>query len=89
VLHLLAGKPWRTQIAAIEVGEFLTDGRIVVRTDLGARIIWGSAPGAERALEVTAPAKVRYLDDAFRNFGRIDTGRNAELHFYEQGYFAR
>ena len=88
LLRLIDGKPWRQQIAAIDTSRYLAEEVLVIRTDLGASIIWGSAPGEESGLEVAADGKLAYLDKAFEEFNRIDTGYDGELRFYEQGYFA-
>jgi len=88
LLRLLDARPWRHQVAAIDAGRYMTEETLIIVTDRGARIIWGSAPGDESALEVTAESKLAYLDAAYREFNRIDTGHTGELHFYERGYFA-
>ena len=88
LLRHIAGKPWREQVASIDTSRYLTEEVLVIQTDLGASIIWGSAPGAETGLEVSAEGKLAYLDKAWQEFNRIDTGYDGELRFYEQGYFA-
>ena len=88
LLRLIDQRPWRDQVAAIDANRFLEDETLLIRTDLGARIVWGSAPGEESALEVTAEGKLAYLDRAYADFARIDTGYSGEFHFYERGYFA-
>lgn len=88
LLRVLDGKPWRGQVAAIDASRYLAEEVLVIRTEIGARIVWGSAPGEESGLEVPANGKLAYLDKAFEEFNRIDTGYDGELRFYEQGYFA-
>jgi hypothetical protein len=88
LLRLVDARAWRDQIGAIDVSRYLAEETIVIRTDIGARIIWGCAPGAESPLEVSADAKLAYLDRAFADFSRIDTGYAGEFRFYDRGYFA-
>jgi hypothetical protein len=88
LLRLLDGRPWRDQVASVDVRDFLATGELVLVTDRGARIIWGSPPGEETPLEVTADTKLAYLAKAYEDFGRIDTGHLGELRFRERGYFA-
>jgi len=88
LLRLLEGKPWRSQIASVDVSRYLEEGELVLVTDIGAQIIWGSAPGDETALEVTADTKLAYLAKAYEDFDRIDTGHRGVLRFRARGYFA-
>lgn len=88
LLRVIDARPWRGQVEAIDAGGYLADETLVLVTDLGARIIWGSAPGDESGLEVTNERKLGYLDTAYREFGRIDTGHDGPLRFYERGYFS-
>jgi hypothetical protein len=84
----LSGVAWRAQIESIDAGAFLDEQRLTIVTDLGARIAWGSAPDDEMALEIDADRKIAYLDRAYEDFGRIDTGYAGTLRFYDRGYFA-
>ena len=87
LLRLVEQRPWRGQVTSIDADAYLSTETLVIVTDLGARIIWGSAPGEESGLEVPAERKLEYLDAAFEEFRRIDTGHTGTLHFYDRGYF--
>lgn len=81
LVALLADKPFRHQIDRFLVANY--DGRldphiphIELVTDLqDGRVWWGSAPGEEKGLEVTAPQKVDLLEALYREWGRIDMKR--------------
>ena len=45
LLRLVDSRDWRAQIAEIDATRYLAEETLVIRTDRGARIIWGSAPG--------------------------------------------
>ena len=88
LLRLIDDKPWRDQITAIDAERYLTDQTLIIVTDIGSRIIWGSAPGEEQALEVSTRRKLTYLDEALRRFQRIDCGYVGELKFLQEALLA-
>lgn len=71
---LFADRPWRTQVAAIDLSGWQEDGLLRMRTDRGCAITWGRAPGKESAAEVPASQKLGMLQLAFDKTGRIDAG---------------
>lgn len=71
---LFADRPWRTQVAAIDLSGWSEDGLLRMRTDRGCAITWGRAPGKESAAEVPASQKLGMLQLAFDRTGRIDAG---------------
>jgi len=89
LVRSLQQRPWRDQIASIDTSSYLTDGTIHLRTDLGATILWGSPPGEETVLELHAEDKLRILDHAFRDCGRIDCGFSGTWYFLHEGYMNR
>jgi len=74
LLKLFAFKPYRNQIAAIDVGGLNRGGSIVLITDLETRVVWGGKPGAFRAGEIGDDEKLARLDTYFARDGRIDGG---------------
>jgi len=86
IMKLVDMYPWHDQIAHVDLDD--GNARIVLVTDLGARIIWGSAPGKEDALEPTAKRKLAFLDKAYETRARIDSGYEGIWRFYEDVYTA-
>jgi hypothetical protein len=93
LLRLLDSEPWADQISAIEAGDYFDradGGGLVIVTDHGSRIVWGSAPGEETAGEATAERKLSYLNYQAEHQGHIDGGYEGELDITSPyGVFAR
>ncbi|HVP09829.1 MAG TPA: hypothetical protein VMV94_01430 [Phycisphaerae bacterium] len=78
---VLANKPFRHQIAAIDVSNH--DGRrdrnrpyLELTTDReGSRIWWGRPPDEEFGTEIRANQKITLLETLYRQWGRIDMNR--------------
>jgi hypothetical protein len=87
LLRLIEDKPGLEQIDAIDTSRFFREGALLIRTDAGATMIWGSAPGDEAPGEITAARKISYLDEAYREYDRIDLGYAGEWEFLEKGLF--
>lgn len=79
LLHLIETQPWREQVAAINITGVIRGEPLRIVTDRGSRIIWGSAPGEESALEALAPLKLHYLNYLAREHGHIDMGHTGTL----------
>lgn len=63
------------QIAGLDASEYARRGRLLIVTDTGSRIVWGSAPGDEKPGEVRANEKIaRLVQLAGAGQGRIDNG---------------
>lgn len=63
------------QIVGVDVSEHRQRQRLLIVTDTGSRIVWGSAPGEERPGEVRAQEKIaRLVQLAGSGQGRIDSG---------------
>jgi hypothetical protein len=71
---LVVDRPWRTQIAGVDVSGWAKDGLLRMRTDRDREIVWGRAPGKESATEVPAVQKLAALQMAFDRSGRIEGG---------------
>lgn len=89
LLRLIDTRPWFSQVSTIDASRYLADETLVIETDIGARITWGSAPGEEPPGEVPSEGKIAYLDAAHEQFERIDRGHQGELYFLHKGYIAR
>jgi hypothetical protein len=74
LIRRLQEKPWRQQVAAIDLGQFSSAGGLYLVSDRGCRIKWGAPPGREGAREVGAAQKLKYLQFHFDRSGHIDRG---------------
>lgn len=83
LLHRLSRIHGAHQIVGIDLSEYLSrrDGKLVILTDTGSRIVWGS-PLDELAVGEEPPAtRIAVLEQNFRDFGRIDAGqRRIEIY---------
>jgi hypothetical protein len=79
VLKLIHGRPWRGQVAEINVAAYLREASISLVTDQGCIIRWGRAPGGELGGEVSAEQKLSYLDYHHQHYGHIDRGFLQEI----------
>lgn len=78
--RLVDDRPWRGQIAWIDLSETPNDGCLRFKTARGVTVKWGRAPGREGAAEVPARQKLEYLGWLFDHHGRIDAGCEDELN---------
>jgi hypothetical protein len=79
VLNLIYNKPWATQISAINLARWTSNGSVTLVTDVPSFLIWGSAPGEEHSLEALADHKIDRLNHIYKKHGRIDQGLSAEF----------
>jgi hypothetical protein len=86
ILRLLDGRPWFAQIEHVDLRHG-AEGVLLV-TDIGARIHWGSPPGEEEVLEPTARRKLAFLDKAYEDSRRVDLGHTSTWRFYEDVFTA-
>jgi hypothetical protein len=75
VIALLNTRPWRDQVAAVDVSEYLSSRNLTLVSQWNGRIVWGGAPGDAIPGEVAAEMKLRRLDVLHRQFQRIDARR--------------
>lgn len=75
----VADRPWRWQIAGVDMSGWSEDGLIRLQSDRGCTIVWGRAPGKETAAEVPAMQKIAALQAAFDRTGHIDGGARENL----------
>ncbi len=79
LLQLIEPQPWSHQVEAINITGVIRGEAIRLVTQHGARIIWGSAPGEEDALEALADRKLYSLNYMYDNYGSIDMNRTGTL----------
>jgi hypothetical protein len=79
VLHLIHDRPWRGQVAEINMTSYLREASIRLVTDRGCVILWGREPGKEHGGEVSAQQKLSYLDYHHEHYGHIDRGFLQEI----------
>jgi len=76
---LVVDRPWRTQVAAVDLSNWASDGMLRLRSDRGCEIVWGRAPGKESAAEVPASQKLAALQLAWEKGKHIDGGAHDAL----------
>jgi hypothetical protein len=76
---LMADRPWRRQVATVDMSAFGRDGTIRFSTETGCAVVWGCEPGKETASEVPASQKLAVLQHAFDRTGRIDAGQSTSI----------
>lgn len=74
LLAFMGDRPWRDQVAGIDVSEYARRKRLTITTVFGNRIDWGGAPGDAIPGEQPAYYKLRRLDVLAQQFGQIDAG---------------
>jgi hypothetical protein len=72
VARLIDQRPWRSQVAWIDLGGMAEDGCVRMKTARGCTLTWGRLPGREGAAEVPARQKLDYLGWLHEHYGRID-----------------
>ncbi|MAT80565.1 MAG: hypothetical protein CMJ29_02835 [Phycisphaerae bacterium] len=79
VLDHIQQAHWIHQVQAIDLSRYPATGSLVLITDNGSRVIWGSAPGDEKAMESLLDRKVARLDRLYQISGRIDQYHPGEI----------
>lgn len=77
LLTFISAKPWRNQIAAVDVSEYLSLRRLTLVTKWNGRVIWGGSPSDALPGEVPAKAKLVRMDILAKEFGQVDAKRRA------------
>jgi hypothetical protein len=70
----MIGRPWYSEVAAIDLSEFSKEGTLSLITRNNGRLLWGRAPSDRTVAEVTPDAKMRTLDYLYASQRRIDSG---------------
>lgn len=84
LLHLLAGEPFATQIAGIDLAEHGDGRRLLIVTTTGGRVVWGAPPGGEGVYrgEVPDQSKMANLRSLIEATGQLDGGQErVEIHW--------
>lgn len=89
LLELLHTKPWFQQVETINLAAFEQNHQLVLITDTGSRIIWGSPPGEEAALEAMPWQKIERLEWLYDHHGRIDQYHPGELDITRTGLITK
>jgi len=79
LLDTLDEQDWFSQITAIDLGDYDTQRQLVLVTELGTRILWGSPPGRETVLEALTHEKIERLTWLHDYHGRIDQHHRGEI----------
>lgn len=77
LLELLREQDLLEQVEGIDLGQGRESGTLSIRTDRGAKIVWGGGPGDVRPGEQPTSIKTERLKALFLKTGRIDA--NVEL----------
>jgi hypothetical protein len=89
LLRRIDDRPWKEQIATVDISTALQNQMLVLTSDRGCRLIWGAPPGHEAALEALADRKIAYLDYHFENHGHIDLGHTGEIDLTGKDHVAK
>ncbi|MCH2135454.1 MAG: hypothetical protein MK101_02605 [Phycisphaerales bacterium] len=89
LLDHVEGRDWMTQIDAIDLAGHARNGSLVLVTDTGSQIIWGSAPGQETPLEALWERKLVRLDHLFGTSGRVDQHHSGEIDLTDASVVVR
>jgi len=79
LLKIMYDKPWATQVKAIDLSQWSSNGSMGLKTATPSYILWGSAPGEERGLEALANNKIERLNHIYTKYGQIDQNISAEF----------
>lgn len=75
LLRLIETRPWRDQVVAVDVSDYLAQRRLVLISKWNGRTIWGCGPADSHPGEVATEVKLRRLDTLVREFGQVDAKR--------------
>ncbi|MBS0191144.1 MAG: hypothetical protein U0573_15045 [Phycisphaerales bacterium] len=76
LFRLIAGQPWHTQVAAIDVGGFNQDKQLSISTTYSTRLIWGGRPSKPLTGECSTAAKLAKISELNAVAKRIDAGHS-------------
>lgn len=84
LLALLEQQPFAPQVAGIDLAEYARDGRLLIVSTTGGRVVWGAAPGGEGLYrgEVSDEKKLANILGLVQATGQIDGGQErVEIHW--------
>ena len=85
MLDTIDDQRWYEQIAAIDLTDFRKRQQLVLVTDIGTRILWGSTPGHETPMEAMAEDKIQRLDWFHTHHGRVDQHHRGVIDVTDAG----
>lgn len=71
-IAVISNRPWRDQVAAVDVAEYAGARRIALISKWDGRAVIGGAPRDTIPGEVAFDTKLRRLDELVRQFGQVD-----------------
>lgn len=86
LLEQLHTIPGADQVVGIDLQGYMKTGKLILVTDRGTRIVWGSAVDEVAPGEVKAEVKLARLREFVRTYGRIDAGQR-RIEIYSQRPF--
>ena len=89
LLRTIERQTWRSQVGRVDVSTYHDDQSLSLFARNGNRIIWGSPPDEETALEALADFKLHLLDEQCKRSGLIDGGFTPLDLTLQEGSFRR
>lgn len=74
LLSTVMQQPWKDQVAAIEVQEYIRHQKVTLVTTYGTRVVWGGRPSRPLIGEASTQAKLSNIATLVRDTKRIDGG---------------
>lgn len=75
LLELIGTRPWRDQVAAVDVSAYARQRRLEILTTSNGRVVWGGAPGEKVYGEASLETKLWRVMEINRRTGKIDAGQ--------------
>ncbi len=75
LLALISSRPWADQVAAIDVGEYLSRKELVLITRWNGKVVWGGAPSDTIPGQLSTAAKLGRIDALHQRHSRIDVSK--------------
>ena len=89
LLKRIYDKPWISQVTSINLARWVENKSLILVTDTPSNLIWGSAPGEERALEALVDEKIDRLNHLNTKYGLIDQGIATEFDLTDTSQILR
>jgi hypothetical protein len=75
LLVLISSRPWADQVAAIDVGEYLSRKELVLVTRWNGKVVWGGAPSDTIPGQLSTASKLGRIDALYQRHSRIDVSK--------------
>ena len=89
LLKRIYDKPWISQVTSINLARWTENKSLTLVTKTPSNLIWGSAPGEERALEALVDEKIDRLNHLNTKYGLIDQGIATEFDLTDTAQILR